>query len=90
MIEATSGSSVPIKVPFNGPISQTPWIKKEKEMTVPTKIMKATASQPVMSNKGKVFHNLRLKVSKEPPKIIARAFTDIAPHWADKPCDRVG
>ena len=50
MIEATSGSSVPIKVPFNGPISQTPWIKKEKEMTVPTKIMKDTATLIIRYN----------------------------------------
>ena len=55
--EAMTGSSVPKRVAFIGPISLMPVTKAVKDKAVPMMMIKATASQPVRSKTGQSVQN---------------------------------
>ena len=89
-IEATTGSNVPIKVAFIGPIRLIPWIKAENEITVPTMTMKEMASQPYVSKSGVSVQICAASVKIVPPIIMPSELTGGAPQRQAIPCERMG
>ena len=77
--EATTGSSVPRRVAFIGPISLIPVTKAVKDRAVPMMTIKATASQPVRSNAGQTVQTCRVRLRKTPPMIMPRPLATAAP-----------
>ena len=87
---AVTGSSVPMRVDFIGPTRRMPCTKSVKDKAVPTRMIKATVSQPPASSSGVMPQACTPRQRAEPPMIMPAALTGTAPHWMASPWDRVG